>query len=331
MCGEPYYKIRAMMRLNLPVIADAADYKRHFSDDAWRQAAAIICARHHLPYTSLRRSQQGENIIFFVDERLIVKIFAPFGQSYLREKAALEFAHGKLGIETPVILCAGELEGWSYLVLTQLSGVTLREVWPEIGLRERIGIVSRLGVALKSLHDHAAPLSQSALDRDWHGFIEHQAKTSVERQRACGANPEWLDSLPGYISARLELLPAEYEPALLHGDVHPGNLLLAQENGHWEITGLFDFGDSLCGFHEYDFVAPGVLMVQGSRELQRALLLAYGYRESQLDLNLRARLMLLTVLYECSDLRKYALRLMPEAVTFTLEELEAAIWTFAAE
>lgn len=320
-----------MMRLNLPVIADAADYKRHFSDGVWRQAAAVICDRHRLPYASLRRSQQGENIIFFVDERLIIKIFAPFRQSYLREKAALEFANGKLGIETPAILCAGELEGWSYLVLTRLSGFPASEAWLEIELRERIGIVSRLGVALKSLHNHAAPLSQPALNRDWRGFIERQATASVERQRACGANPEWLESLPGYLAERLELLPAEYEPALLHGDVHPGNLLLAQENGRWKITGLFDFGDSFCGFHEYDFVAPGVLMVQGSRELQRAMLLAYGYKESQLDMDLRARLMLLTVLYECSDLRKYALRLRPEAVTFTLDELEAAIWTFAAE
>ncbi len=319
------------MRLNLPVIADTADYKRHFSNDVWQQAVAIICDRHHLPYTSLRRSQQGENIIFFVDERLVIKIFAPFRESYLREKAALEFANGKLGIETPAILCAGELEGWSYLVVTQLRGVPAREAWLEIELHERIGIVSCLGVALKSLHNHAAPLSQPALNRDWHGFIERQAKMSVERQRACGANPEWLERLPGYIAARLELLPAEYEPALLHGDVHLGNLLLAQENGHWKITGLFDFGDSFCGFHEYDFVAPGVLMVQGSRELQRAILLAYGYKESQLDMNLRARLMLLTVLYECSDLRKYALRLMPKAITFTLDELEAAIWTFAAE
>jgi hypothetical protein len=102
-------------------------------------------------------------------------------------------------------------------------------------------------------------------------------------------------------------------------------------NGRWEITGLFDFADSFCGFHEYDFVSPGVLMAQGSRELQRALLLAYGYQESQLDASLRARLMLLTVLYECSDLRKYALRLTPEAVNFTLDELEAAVWKFAAE
>lgn len=319
------------MRLNLPVIADDADYKRHFNNGVWQQAAAIICDRHNLSYANLRRSQQGENIIFFVDKRFVIKIFAPFRESYSREKAALEFANGKLDIETPAILYAGELEGWSYLVLTQLAGFPAREVWSEIELHERFEIVSCLGVALKGLHNHAAPVSQVALNRDWHGFIERQAGTCVERQRACGANPEWLKSLPGYIAERLRLLPTEYNPVLLHGDVHLGNLLLTQGNGGWNVTGLLDFGDSFCGFHEYDFVAPGVLMVQGNRELQMALLLAYGYRESELDVDLRARLMLLTVLYECSDLRKYALRLMPEAVNYTLDELEAAIWTFATE
>jgi hygromycin-B 7''-O-kinase len=318
-----------MMRLNLPVIADAADYASHFNHDVWRQAAAIICARHNLSYASLRRSQQGENIIFFVDRRFVIKIFAPFRQCYIREKAALEFANGKLGIETPATLHAGEIEGWSYLVMTRLAGFPAREVWREVEERDRIEIVSCLGAALRNLHEHAPPLSNSALNRDWRGFIERQAQTCVERQRACGANPEWLESLPAYIAARYPLLQAERKPVLLHGDVHLGNLLLAQENGCWKISGLFDFGDSLCGFHEYEFVAPGVLMVQGSRQLQMAFLLAYGYRESELDLSLRARLMLLTVLYECSDLRKYAMRLMPEAVNFTLEELELAIWTFA--
>ena len=318
------------MRLNLPVISDAVDFARHFNSDVWLQAAAIICQRHSLSYASLRRAPRGENIIFLIDERFVIKIFAPFRDGYWREKAALEFAGGKLGIETPAILYAGEIEGWSYLVLTQLAGLPAREAWLEMALRERVEIVSSVGAALKSLHNRAAPLAQPALNRDWRGFIARQAITCVERQRACGANPEWLKSLPDYIAGRLELLPAEYEPVMLHGDVHPGNLLLMRAHGRWRLSGLFDFGDSFCGFHEYDFVAPGVLMAQGSRELQRALLLAYGYKESQLDMNLRARLMLLTTLYECSDLRKYASRLRPEAVTYTLAELEAAIWRFVA-
>lgn len=318
-----------MTRLKLPAVSDINAYHQCFNEEVWEKAAAIICRRHHISYTSLSRSPQGENIIIFVDDRLVVKIFAPFRENYLRETSALQFTKARLSIETPELICTGEIEGWSYLVMTQLAGRASREVWESVGLRDRLEIVTRLGVAMRELHESEAPLEQPALNRDWNGFVERQARLSVERQRACGANPEWLESLPAYIATRLELLTANHEQVFLHGDIHAGNLLLDERNGRWHIAGLIDFGDSLCGFHEYEFVAPGVLMVQGSRELQRAMLLAYGYREAQLDLTLRARLMLLTVLYECSDLRKYALRLAPEAVHLTLDQLEAAIWTFA--
>jgi hygromycin-B 7''-O-kinase len=319
-----------IMRLNLPIIPDATKFASHLNDGVWQQAAAAICTRHNVPHSTLRRAATDENIVFFADERFVVKIFAPFRNSYLREKAALEFAGDKSGVKTPTVLHAGELEGWSYLVMTQLAGFPAGEAWPEIDSRGRIEIVSQLGDMLRNLHGHDAPLNKPALNRDWNQFIARQAELCVERQRACGASRDWLKRLPAYVDERLELLPAQPQSALLHGDIHAGNLLLGRVNGRWKITGLFDFGDSLCGFHEYDFVAPGVLMVQGARELQRAFLLAYGYKESQLDINLRARLMLLTVLYECSDLRKYAMRLRPEAMHYTLDELEAAIWTFAA-
>ncbi|MGB8509698.1 MAG: aminoglycoside 3'-phosphotransferase/choline kinase family protein [Pyrinomonadaceae bacterium] len=321
----------SLMSLKLPASTDAAGYERHFKDDrAWRRVAAAICARHNLAQGSLRRSPLGENVIFFVDERYVIKIYGPLRRQYERERASLEFAHGKLSIETPEVVHAGELDGWPYLVMTRLAGVPLRERWPEIETRDRFEIVTSLGCALRELHAHRAPLSPDALNRDWHEFVMRQARESVGRQKSCGANAEWLESLPPYLDARLGMLPAQFERVLLHGDVHPGNVLVSEtRGGRARVTGLFDFGDSFCGFHEYDFVAPGVLMVQGRRELQRALLLAYGYAEAQLDYDLRARLMLLTILYECSDLRKYALRLAPDAVRLTLDELEAAIWPFA--
>jgi len=293
----------------------------------WEQIATIICKRHQISCDTLQRATQGENIIFFVDDRFAIKIFLPLRDGFAREKAALEFAEGKFGMDVPKITHTGEIEGASYLVMTQLVGVPAKDVWASVETREQTEIVSRLGVALKSLHSYPAPLSELALNRDWQKFIERQAHESVERQRACGANPEWLESLPAYIDARLDMLTKD-KLVMLHGDMHFGNMLLSQQSGRWQISGLFDFGDSMCGFHEYDFVAPGVLMIQGNREMQRALFSAYGYRDTEMDANLRARLMLLTILYECSDLRKYALRLRPEAVNLTLKELEHAIWTF---
>ncbi len=319
------------MVLRLPNIYGVADYKQHFQDSIWQRAAAAVCERHGISYTNLRRAPQGEHIIFLVDRSFVLKIYAPFRNAYERERTALEFSRNKLCIETPDIIHAGEIEGWSYLIITQLPGILMRDVWRSIEERERIEIVSRLGFALNQLHAHAAPLHVAALNLDWREFVEHQARTSLERQRACGANAEWLESLPAFISSRLKLLPPAERRVLLHGDVHPGNVLLNNSGGRWQVAGLFDFSDSLCGFREYEFVTPGVLMFQGEGELQRAFLRAYGYRDAELDLDLRARLMLLTVLYECSDLRKYAQRLSPEAVHLTLEELEAAIWRFVVE
>ena len=115
----------------------------------------------------------------------------------------------------------------------------------------------------------------------------------------------------------------------MHGDVHFGNLRLLRSGGEWQVSGLFDFADSRPGFHEYEFLAVGLLMMQGQREVQREFFKAYGYAENELDETMRKRLMMLTMLYETADLRRYAMRLKPEAVDFTLDELEREIWTFA--
>lgn len=318
------------MSLRLPDVSNAAEFGLHFNGAVWRDAAREVCRRHRLAHATLRRAPQGENIIFFADEAYVVKIFGPSRDNYRREAAALAFARGKLDIRTPELLHAGELEGWPYLVMTRLPGHASREVWEGVGRGDRREIISRLGRALRELHSHGAPLL-TPLDRDWRGFVERQARGAVERQSAAGANPEWLARLPSYVAERLPLLPAGGAPVFLHGDVHAGNLLLSQERGRWVISGLVDFGDSLCGFGEYEFVAPGVLMAQGDGELQRELLLAYGYTENRLDPDLRARLMLLTILYECSDLRKYALRLDPSAINLTLDQLERAIWKFTTD
>jgi aminoglycoside phosphotransferase (APT) family kinase protein len=191
--------------------------------------------------------------------------------------------------------------------------------------KEQIGVLTELAVGLKELHSHRA----DSFNFDWHKFVEHQANIAVERQIAARVNPEWVEKLPEFIKTNLKLLPKNSPTVFLHGDVHFGNLRLQKVNGEWQISGLFDFADSLCGFHEFDFLAIGLLMIQGQGKLQRKFFRAYGYAENELDESLRKRLMLLTVLYECSDLRRYALRLAPEAVNFSFEKLEQGIWSFA--
>lgn len=312
--------------MNFSTITTEQDFEENLKSDIWLDSARQICEQHAIFYTSLKRSEYSEHIVFLVDDAFVIKIFAPFRSGFEREKAALEFAQNKTSLKIPEIIETGNFENFDYIVMTQISGELMtREVWLTLSENEQIAVMSELAVGLRELHSHNA----DSFDFDWHKFVEHQSKIAVERQIAARVNPEWIEKLPAFIETNLKLLPTGCRTVFLHGDVHFANLRLQKSNDSWLISGLFDFADSICGFYEFDFVAIGLLMIQGQAEIQREFFKAYGYAENEIDESLRKRLMLMTVLYECSDLSRYALRLKPEAVSFSLEELEKAIWSFA--
>lgn len=312
--------------LKFPVIEGKAGFDRHFQSPLWFDAAREICRRHHISYSELKRSVNGEHIVFLIDDALVLKIHRPFRRCFEREKKALEFAFGKISFKTPEIVQTGAFENFDYILMTQLAGAALtRADWLSLPKSEHINLVSKLAVGLREIHLLAA----DSFDCDWAEFVEKTANTFIERQVAHGVNSRIIESLPVFIEANLKLVPTASPTVFLHGDVHFGNLRLRKSNGEWQIAGLFDFADSRTGFHEYDFLAIGILMIQGQRDVQREFFKAYGYADSELDEDFRRRLMMLTMLYETSDLRRYAVRLKPEAVDYTLETLEKSIWSFA--
>jgi hygromycin-B 7''-O-kinase len=308
-----------------PTISTDEDFERYFNDDLWLICAEAICQRHNISFEVLTRPGQGEHVVF-LGEDFVIKIYTPFRDGFRREKSGIEYANGKTSLPLPEILFQGEIEGFNYLVFKRLEGVLMtKEIWLGLDARRQITVVARLASGLKELHSREFQTAEF----NWKQFIEKQAAEAVEKQRANGVNPQWIERLPEYLEESLPLLPTNFRNVFLHGDVHFGNLRLIKNNGQWRISGLFDFADSLSGFHEYEFLAVGVLMIQGQGELQREFFRAYGYKDREIDAELRRRLMLMTILYECADLRRYALRLKPEAVNFTLDELERAIWSFA--
>lgn len=308
--------------MKLPLLND---FEKYFDDDLWTEVAEHICLEHGIASGELKRAAHGENIVFLIGEEFVLKIYTPQRNGFRREQMALEFAEGKTNLTIPEIVDHGQIEGYYYLILTQVGGdVITREEWLSLDRGNQTAIVTQLAIGLKKLHSHNA----EELDFNWVEFLKVHAAYTVDRQKAAGANPQWIEQLPQFIEENLPLLPKVERPAFLHGDVHFGNLLVTEVNDRWAISGLFDFADSLTGFHEYDFLAPTVLMIQGQGDLQREFFRAYGYADSEMDETLRRRLMLLTILYECSNLKKYALRLRPEAVNYSLDELERAIWNF---
>ncbi len=300
------------------------DFERYFDDPVWIVAARTLLRRHGIEFTEVRRAEHGENIVVLVDKAFVLKIYTPQKNGFNREKAALEFADNKTSLPIADIVAFGEIEGFEYLITNQLpGGLMTRERWMKLEKPAQVALLTQLAYGLKELHSREA----DEIHFDWHEFIEIQVASAVDRQREEGGNPEWLESIPKYLDEHLALLPQHPEDAFMHGDVHFGNMRVTDDDSRPVISGLFDFADSLKGFFEYEFVAIGVLMIQGQGDLQREFFRAYGYKDADINIDLRHRLMLLTILYEESSLRRHAERLRPEALGYTLEELERRFGT----
>lgn len=299
------------------------EFALKFKDEIWREVVKTILRKHKIKFENLERAEHGESIVFLIDDNFIVKIYIPTKHQIEREKLALTVA--KTSLKIPEIIAFGEIENYKYLVTTQIRGeLVTRRMWRELEEKEQIPLLEQLAGGLRELHNS----DRSKIDFDWKNFVVHQAETCFERQKKCQVNEKILAEIPDYLQKYLHLLTEQTVEVFLHGDVHFGNLRCVKRNGRWRISGLFDFADSLGGFHEYDFIAVGVLMIQGQGDLQREFFRAYGYADSEINEELRKRMMLLTMFYEWSDLRRYAIRLREEALDYSLLELEKAIWNF---
>ena len=311
--------------LKLPKLESKKEFDKHFQSEFWISVAEQICCRHRISFGELKRASSSDHIVFLIDDALVLKIYRPFRNCFERETKAIEFVSGKIDFITPEIIETGEIENLNYALMTQCSGISVtRADWLKIPESEQILFAGKLAHGLKQIHE----IDASSFVSDWKDFVENRAGTFIERQIAHGVNRKVLNALPEFIKENLKLVPKGARKTFMHGDVHFGNLRLMKTNGEWEISGLFDFADSRTGFYEYEFLAVGVLMFQGQGEIQREFFKSYGYAENDLDAAMRRRLMMLTMLYETADLRRYALRLKPEAVDFSLDELEKGIWSF---
>jgi aminoglycoside phosphotransferase (APT) family kinase protein len=216
--------------MKCPIITTEQEFEEHLKNDVWFDAAREICRRHGVSINCIKRSGHSEHVVFFVDDRFVIKIFAPFRNGFEREKSALEFAFGKTSLKIPEIIAAGKFENFDFILMTQLAGELMtRDAWLTLPENEQIAVITQLAFGLRELHSHNA----DSFGFDWNNFVEHQSKIAVERQIAAGVNSEWIEKLPAFIETNIKLLPRDCRTVFLHGDVHFGNLLLEKSGGRW--------------------------------------------------------------------------------------------------
>lgn len=310
----------------LPPQTDYAAYQRFKLDPAsdWRAIAREIAGRHRLKFESATRFSSGENPVLDLDGRYVIKLVPTkfWPRVIRREVDALTFLRGK---DLPVseLIGHGEIDGWAYLVCTQLPGESFRTVWPRLAPAEKRKAAGAFGALLAALH--RLPVGNTRPGGiTWENFLREN--TSDWRDRwSVQALPAGLreTGVPYLRAARLE--EDDSPVAFLHGDLALENCLVTAHGVEWKFSGLFDFGNALVGRASFDLAAPVVLMAPLDGETLREFLAGYGHDAAWLEQQ-RHRLMAYTLLHPLGNMAAL-LELIPAAKHATSwEELAAMYW-----
>lgn len=296
------------------------------SSRIFEEVVQKILAHHSLPIRSLMPFSEGSNIVFSYDDSLVIKLFPTFHQNQFEsERLVLKALEGKLSVKTPIVCYEGKIAGWPYIVITQLNGMLLENLWHTLNHSNKLVIIRELGLLMKEVHSLSINGLES-IDCHWATFIENQIKNCVENHRAKKLSASLLEQIPSYVEMVKQSLLKIEKPVLLTGEYTPMNFLVTDIEGTWHISGLIDFGDAMLGNYQYDLLGPGAFLIQGDKELLNAFLSAYGYLPDELNSQLSHQLTALMLLHKYSNLEVQVRIEGWKNKVFSLKELEGLVW-----
>ncbi|MEU4768915.1 aminoglycoside 3'-phosphotransferase/choline kinase family protein [Actinosynnema sp. NPDC023794] len=167
-------------------------------DDALRPGVEALCG--HLGVSGdVERFADGSLPVYAVGDRHVLKLFpAVHLDEVATERDVPAAVQGRLPVPTPGLHAAGEFGGWGYVLMERLRGTSLKDAWPGLDAAARRDVSRQVGEALAALHALTpAPLEPSG----WAEFVRTQRAGCVERQRARGLAPAWLEQVPAFLDS----------------------------------------------------------------------------------------------------------------------------------
>lgn len=289
-----------------PTITEAADYRAFKKDEAARDAAIDqICARHNIGETRRVKFENGSTIVYAVGDDLVVKLYSPLHPKDLEtEQQVLAFLTGKLPVATPEVRHFGDMDGWPYLIMSRVPGTPMLDVWDRIPATQKQRLCRETGALMRFMHGLPVTELGPMAERDWPAYLaERQAKLEQHHTKK-KTPPAWLAQIEPAVAA-VDWAAPQSGPALLHTEFMRDHVLVTENAGRWELSGLIDFEPAMVGEPEYDLASAFLFVTGGDPELNRAFMDGYGYSAAQRDETFRLRLMGYLLIHEQSNLPWY--------------------------
>ena len=313
------------MSMLLPQFVDAESFRAFRADPPrWLPIAIDIVRSHGLDASAPHVFATGTNLVVGLGDHLILKIFPPLLRAqFVSERGSLTQLAGRLHLPIPEIVAEGTRDGWPYLIITRLAGTLGSEVWSLLPEAQKERVLREIGETIAAVQ--RAPLGLlGEIQPRWDDFMRAQMQGCKARHTRLGLAPKFLAGLDDLLRDAAKLIPMDAPPVILIGEYIPENFLLACDDGQWSLAGLFDFGDVLAGWRDYDLLGPSAFMAAGRPGRVRSLLEGFGYAKP--DYALKRRLMALMLLHRASDLNSHICIEGWQEQADDLVELQDVIW-----
>lgn len=203
-----------------------------------------------------------------------------------REIATLKKLTGSQ-VRCPALLKYGYLnDGTEWLLMTALEGVTLEQVQNTIAFTNQLKIFQAMGEELGKLHSFARFDFYGNWDEDGRPLgvkpdygvsIRERLDTyALEIRRQGLAEEKMLLDAIHLLKDHVHCLTSVKEFHLVHNDFDGRNILVQQNDGEWELSGVIDFEGCSPGNTERDLVNLYHRYFIDDPEAERAFLAGYA-------------------------------------------------------
>lgn len=200
--------------------------------------------------------------------------------------AALLHAHTEVPVAHPYLYDpTTDIFGWPYLLMPRLQGAN--PLAADLTATQRLAIAQVLGRNLAALHGLAWPFAgeydlATQTIQPFPGGFTHWIAADIHswldqaRSHGPATTPEDAAWIEDVIAAAESALAVDFQPCFVMNDYNPGNLLVTQVHGTWQVSGLFDLMEYYFGDGEADLMRLTAIYLDKDPEHGAQLAQAFG-------------------------------------------------------
>lgn len=284
-----------------PSIAESCELIQSAPLSYWMPVLGHLQQVFGLPGDQWKPIPEGSNALFQLGDDVIVKLVPPnWRRQGDKELIVAPLLDGKLSLETPRFIGGGDVDNWVFVISSRLHGTSLAAVWPSLDMDNKHAIMLQVGKLMRELRAITFD-ADIAIRVEWEQYIGTLVSACLARHQRKAMPVHLAEQVMPYLDAAGNF-PRPGQLRLIHMDIHPWNLMARNDNGHWTLSGLIDFGDAIVGnCDRFELLTPLMFMAQGNPVLAKALFDSYGLLGEVDASTLRRQLMASALIRPDSD------------------------------